>query len=161
MKKKIIISCCILISLLASLTNNEDVFLTDSKNLINVLLTILGLCFSSFSIISISIENITKKSDNKNLDKKVEKFIKSLQEDFFLIIYMIILLVVCNLLLFTDIPLIENPTNINFNIFIIKSFKRFICNFIFSISFSLSLYSFYDMINATAILIKNYNKNFK
>lgn len=160
MKNKIIIACCIIISLLASLTNNENVFLTDSKNLINVLLTIIGLCFSSFSVISISIGNIIKKSYNKKITKKIEKFISELQEDFFFIIYMIILLVISNLLLFTDIPLIKNPTNINFNVFIIKSCKYFICNFIFSISFCLSLYSFYDMIDATSILIKYSNKNF-
>lgn len=49
MKKKIIIVACILISLLSGLGINENIFLSNSKEMIGILLTILGLCFSGFS----------------------------------------------------------------------------------------------------------------
>ena len=70
MKKYIIIILCSIISIISSLTYSENVFLTDSKNLIGILLTLLGLCFTSFSFISTSINDILKKS-NKGNDKKL------------------------------------------------------------------------------------------
>ena len=51
MKKYLIIILCIIVALISLLTYNQYVFLTDSKNLINILLTLLGLCFTSFSFI--------------------------------------------------------------------------------------------------------------
>lgn len=72
MKKYLIIILCFVISLIASLAYHENVFLTDSKNLINILLTLLGLCFTSFSFISTSINDILKKSD-KNSDVDLRK----------------------------------------------------------------------------------------
>lgn len=92
MKKYLIIILCIIVSLIASLTYVENIFLTDSKNLINMLLTLLGLCFTSFSFISTSINDILKKSsknDDESLREKLNKLLDSIQKDIILILYAI------------------------------------------------------------------------
>ena len=156
MKKNFIIIFCILISSINGLFYNNDVFLMDSKNLISILLTVLGLCFSGFSFVSSSITNIIKKNNNnENLMIKSQKIITSIEEDIFLILYLIIILVISNLFLYLDIPLINNPSNINFGLFTVISIKQSIFNFIFSFSFCLSFYAFYDLIKATFNLLKN------
>ncbi len=156
MKKKVIILMCILLSFVSGLCINTDVFLTDSKSLIGILLTLLGLCFSGFSFISSSITGIIKKNNNKEkLKIKSREIIKSIEEDIFLILYLIIILIICNLVLYLDIPFVKNPINVDFDLFIIVSMKKFIFNFLSSFSFCLSFYAFYDLIKATFNLLRS------
>ena len=75
MKKKIIIVACILISLLSGLGINENIFLSNSKEMIGILLTILGLCFSGFSFMLSSITRIINNGKNKAV-LKVKKINK-------------------------------------------------------------------------------------
>lgn len=155
MKLTIVISLSILISFLSGLSSNEEIFLTDSKNLIMALLTLLGLCFSGVSYVSASISNIVK---DKKYDKEIgdisHSLMKHVEEDILLLLYLIIIIVFCNLFIFIDIPFISNPTNIDFDLFRINSLKLFFYNFVLSLSFCLSIYSFYDIIKATFKLIK-------
>lgn len=156
MKKSLIIILCVIISLIASLTYTDGIFLTDSKNLINILLTLLGLCFTSFSFISTSINDILKKSnknDDENLRVKLNKLLDSIQKDIILILYAIIVLIVINTLYYFDFPLIKNPTDVDFGLLLIPSLKNFILNFIVSFIFGLSLYSLYDLVKASFILL--------
>lgn len=162
MKKKIIIILCIVISFISALSNNQNIFLSNSKSLIEILLTILGLSFTSFSFISSSIKNILdeSKTDIKNLELFLNKMEKSIQEDILLIFHSIIILIVINTITYINIPLITNPTNIDFDLFVIKSFKMFIINFAVSFITCLSIYSFYDLMKASFMLLqKNYFKN--
>lgn len=162
MKKKLIITLSIIISFISGFSHSENVFLTDSKSLIGILLTVLGLCFSGFSFVSTSINNVILSSKyNKNLILKSKKIISSIEEDIFLILYLTILLIIINLFFYVDIPLIVNPTNVNFGIFVISSLKCFIFNFMFSLCFCLSFYAFYDLIRATFNLIKKQKKPLK
>lgn len=156
MKKRITIIFCIIISFISALTNNENIFLNDSKNLIEILLTILGLSFTSFSFMSSSIKSITRNSKrhSKELEPFLNKLEKSIQEDIFLIFYSIITLILINIITYIDIPLITNPTNINFNLFTINSVKIFIVNFSVSIVTCLSIYSFYDLMKASFKLLQ-------
>lgn len=157
MKKYLIIILCIIVSLIASLTYVENIFLTDSKNLINMLLTLLGLCFTSFSFISTSINDILKKSsknDDESLRKKLNKLLDSIQKDIILILYAIIALIIINTLYYFDFPLIKNPVGIDFGLLIIPSLKNFGLNFIVSFIFCLSLYSLYDLVKASFILLR-------
>lgn len=155
MKLTIIISLSILISFLSGLSFNEEIFLTDSKNLIMALLTLLGLCFSGVSYVSASINNIIKnKTTNNKISDISNSLMKNVEEDILLLLYLTIIIVICNLFLYIDIPFISNPTNINFDLFKINSLKIFFYNFILSLSFCLSIYSLYDIIKATFKLIK-------
>lgn len=157
MKKYLIIILCIIVSLIASLTYVENIFLTDSKNLINMLLTLLGLCFTSFSFISTSINDILKKSsknDDESLRAKLNKLLDSIQKDIILILYAIIALIIINTLYYFDFPLIKNPVGIDFGLLIIPSLKNFGLNFIVSFIFCLSLYSLYDLVKASFILLR-------
>lgn len=155
MKLTIIISLSILISFLSGLSFNEEIFLTDSKNLIMALLTLLGLCFSGVSYVSASINNIIKnKTTNNKISDISNSLMKNVEEDILLLLYLTIIIVICNLFLYIDIPFISNPTNINFDLFKINSLKTFFYNFILSLSFCLSIYSLYDIIKATFKLIK-------
>lgn len=162
-KKKLKLICiCILISTFTITINNEQAFLTNSKGLISILLTILGLCFTSFSFISSAILQIFKnsKTTNKNkLLKSVNELLENIESDIFLIFYSIIILTIINLLRFLNIPLIKDPINLDFGIINIISLKNSVFNFITSLSFCLTLYSLYDIMKASFKLIINcYNK---
>ena len=157
MKKYIIIVLCIIISLIASLTNLDSIFLTDSKNLINILLTLLGLCFTSFSFISTSINDILKKynkDNDENFREKLNKLLNSIQKDIVLILYATIILIVFNTIYYFDFPFIKNPMNVDFGLLIIPSLKSFVINFINSFIFCLSMYSLYDLVKASFILLR-------
>lgn len=156
-KKVKIISACTLISIFASISENDKIFLTNSQELVAILLTIMGLCFTSFSFISSTILKILNESKNKEeLSKIAQTLLKSIEEDIFLIFYLTIILIMINLLRFTNIPLINDQTNLNFNLFIIFSLKSSIFNFITSMILCLGIYSFYDIMKATFSLIKCY-----
>ena len=157
MKKYIIIILCSIISIISSLTYSENVFLTDSKNLIGILLTLLGLCFTSFSFISTSINDILKKSNkgnDKKLRVKLNKLLDSIQKDILLILYATIILIVFNTIYYLDFPLLKNPINVDFGLLEISSLKIFIFNFIISFIFCLSIYSLYDLVKASFILLR-------
>lgn len=157
MKKYLIISLCVIVSILASLSYSSDIFLTDSKTLIGTLLTLLGLCFTSFSFISTSINDILKKS-NKNTDEalkiRLDKLLDSIQKDILLIFYATIALIIINIFCYFDFPLLSNPRNLDFGLFVIPSLKQFSLNFLVSFIFCLSLYSLYDLIKASFILLR-------
>lgn len=157
MKKYLIIILCIIVALISSLTYNQDVFLTDSKNLINILLTLLGLCFTSFSFISTSINDILKKSDKNSDDslrKKLDKLLDSIQKDILLILYATITLIILNTIHYFNFPFLNNPLNVDFGLFVISSLKQFVLNFVISFIFNLSVYSLYDLIKAAFILLR-------
>lgn len=156
MKKVVVIIFCILISSLTILTDNNNIFLVDSKNLIGILLTVLGLCFSGISFISSSITKIIKRNENsEELLKQSRTIINSVEEDLFLIFKLIVVLVVFNLFIYIDVPFIKDQVNLDFGLFFITSLKQSICNFVFSMCVSLSFYSFYDLIKAAFNLLKN------
>ncbi len=157
MKKYLIISLCVIVSILASLSYSSDIFLTDSKSLIETLLTLLGLCFTSFSFISTSINDILKKSKkntDENLRIRLDKLLDSIQKDILLIFYATIVLIIINIFCYFDFPLLNNPRNLDFGLFVIPSLKQFSLNFLVSFIFCLSLYSLYDLIKASFILLR-------
>lgn len=157
MKKYLIVSLCVIVSILASLSYSSDIFLTDSKSLIETLSTLLGLCFTSFSFISTSINDILKKS-NKNTDEtlriRLDKLLDSIQKDILLIFYATIVLIIINIFCYFDFPLLNNPRNLDFGLFVIPSLKQFSLNFLVSFIFCISLYSLYDLIKASFILLR-------
>ena len=157
MKKCLIIILCISISLMAAMTYEDNAFLIDSKNLINMLLTLLGLCFTSFSFISLFIDGIIKKSGGKNdenFKERLNRLLDSIQKDIFLILYSTIVIIILNTCYYFDFPLIKNPTHLDFGLVTINSLKNFSLNFIISLVFCLSLYSLYDLVKASFILLR-------
>lgn len=155
-KTKIIIIVSIIISIISSTVCNNITFLTDAKSLISIMLTILGLCFTSFSFISSSILKILNMNkENKNLSKKANNILSNIEENIFFIFYSVIILAILNLINNLDIPLIKNPTNLDFGIINILSLKQSIINFISSLLFLLTLYALYDIMKASFRLIKN------
>ena len=157
MKKALIIILCIIVSILAALSFNDKIFLIDSKTLISTLLTLLGLCFTSFSFISTSINDILKKANKANdkiLKKILEQLLDSIQENILLIFFAIIILIIINVFYYFDLPFLENPRNLDFGLFIIPSLKQFSLNFLASFVFCLSLYSLYDLIMAAFSLLR-------
>ncbi len=157
MKKYLIIILSVIVSIIASFTHSENVFLVDSKSLINILLTLLGLCFTSFSFISISINDILKKCKknyNEDIKLRLKKLLDSIQKDIIFILYATIALIIINILIYFNFPFIKNPMNVDFGLFIIPSLKNFILNFFVPLIFCLSLYSLYDIIKASFILLR-------
>ena len=155
-KTKIIIIVSIIISIISSTVCNNITFLTDAKSLISIMLTILGLCFTSFSFISSSILKILNMNkENKNLSKKANNILSNIEENIFFIFYSVIILAILNLINNLDIPLIKNPTKLDFGIINILSLKQSIINFISSLLFLLTLYALHDIMKASFRLIKN------
>lgn len=157
MKKKIIIATCILISLIVSLLGDGSAFLVDSKELITILLTLLGLCFTGYTFIYSPITNILEKKNKNgdNIKNTTKKLLKSMQQDMLFIFGATLFIIGANLVLSIDFPLIENPINVNFGLFIIPSLKIFVINFVISAFACLSFFAFYDLIKATFKIFTN------
>lgn len=158
MKKIVIIAICLFTSFVVALFSKGNPFLIDVKVLIPVLLTLLGLCFTAYTFIHTPILNvINKNKENKVLlIEKQKKLLNSLEEDMLLIFYSAILIVVINLTDYLDIPLIIDPTKINFGLFTIISVKESIVNFFVSLFSMISFYAFYDIIKATFKIFRSY-----
>lgn len=153
MRKYLLISICVIISIFASLISN-NIFLTDSKNIITILLTLLGLCFTSFTFIFATLVKIKNEYNTDDMGKKIINLLNSMKEELFFIFYLSLLCIILNMFYSFDFPLIKNPTNIDFNLIIISSCKDVIFNFGFSLITCLSLYTLYDFLKATFILLK-------
>lgn len=157
MKKFIIIIFCFFVALLSSIIKDNNVFLTDSKNLINILLTLLGLCFTSYSIIISSIKDILNKDNNSsddNVKLLLNKLLDSIEKNIIFIFYITIIMIVLNTFYYVNFPFLKDPKKVDFGIFMINSFKDTFFNIIISLIFNLSLYSLYDLIKASFKLLR-------
>ena len=84
----------------------------------------------------------------------MNKLLDSIQKDILLILYATIILIVFNTIYYLDFPLLKNPINVDFGLLEISSLKIFILNFIISFIFCLSIYSLYDLVKASFILLR-------
>ena len=147
-KSIIIVVFCALLALLAVINKNEEIFLLDSKNLINILLTLLGLCFTSFGFIESSINSI--------LNKKIKKLVEEIRSNIVFIFKTIIILIVINTVKNLDFPFLRDICDLNLKIFTVHSLKHFIMNFISTFFFNLSVGCLYDLLDAMFIILKEH-----
>ena len=159
--KSIIIEVlCALLALLAVINKNEEIFLLDSKNLINILLTLLGLCFTSFGFIESSINSILNKGiDGRKrilLNKKIKKLVEEIRSNIVFIFKTIIILILINTVKNLDFPFLCDICDLNLKIYTVHSLKHFIMNFISTFFFNLSVGCLYDLLDAMFIILKEH-----
>ena len=148
---KIIISS-VIISLVIGIFNVETVF-NDCSTMIQILLGLLGLCLTSYTFVLIPIKNIVK--GDKEKKGLVSNLLKEYKDNMLLVFVTCILLIFVDLICSIDFPLISNPTNIDFGLFKINSFKMFFKLVLEDFLCILSLYSFYDIMQSIFILVNS------
>lgn len=156
MKKRIIIICIILSSVIFAFTNNS--FIVSAKDIIPFLFTLLGLCLTAYTFIYSPITEILKKNNKINdidKNKSLDRLLKSFEEDMLCIFFLTITIICIDFIKNFDIPLMKDTTNINLEIISIISLKKFIVNFIIALSASLSFYALYDLIKATFKILRS------
>lgn len=156
MKKKIIIICIVLSSVIFAFTDNS--FIVSARDIIPFLFTLLGLCLTAYTFIYSPITEILKKNDKSNnieKNKRLNRLLKSFEEDMLCIFFLTITIICIDFIKSLDIPLIKDITNINLRIISIISLKKFIVNFIISLSASLSFYALYDLMKATFKILRS------
>lgn len=159
MKKSIIITSIIICSFIFAIA--ENAFIVSAKDLIPFLFTILGLCLTAYTFIYSPITNIigNNNKNNKKLIEKLDKLLKSFEDDMLCIFFLTIGIIVIDFLKKIDIPILEDINDIDLKIFQIKSIKHFITNILISLAANFAIYAVYDLIQATfKILRKSFNK---
>ena len=151
---------CAVLAFFAAINKNEDIFLLDSKNLINILLTLLGLCLTSLGFIESSINNMLSKiSDNtkrKNKNRNTKILIQEIRSDIVYIFKAIIILMIINTFLNIDIPFVSDFYNLNLKVFTIYSAKHFFFNFIIALCFNIAVGCLYDLMEAMFMLLQTH-----
>lgn len=153
MMRKIVI---FIISIMAFILNilNVNTILNDSRQIIQVLLSILGLALTSYTFIFMPIQSSLSKSYDSKIDL-VKNLLQEYKEDMLFIFWSCISLIIIEGIMSINFPLIENPRNIDFGIFEISSLKSVIFLTIQYVICILSIYSFYDLIKATFVIVEH------
>lgn len=153
MTKKIMIFIISIIALILNILKVNTI-LNDSKQIIQVMLSILGLALTSYTFIFMPIQSSLSKSYDAKIDS-VKKLLQEYKEDMLFIFWSCIGLIIIEAIMSINFPLIENPRDIDFGIFKISSFKSVFFLTIQYIICTLSIYSFYDLIKATFIIVEH------
>lgn len=153
MKKNIIILIIIICSILFALTS--DAFIVTAKDLIPFLFTILALSLTAYTFIYSPISQILeKKGEDKKIINKLEKLLKSFEEDMLLVFFLAIVIIFVDFVKCFDITIFKDINNIDLKIVQIKSLKCFITNFFIALSANFSFYAIYDLIQATFKILR-------
>lgn len=151
MKKFLIYFTMLSLSILFTICTNNNI--TNNAELaIQILLTLLGLCITSYTFICTPISNAVSK--NKNLKESATNLLSKLEEDMKTIFLISLIIIVVSIMKNTDFAFIKNPIELDFGLFVIKSLKIFIVNTILSFCFLLGLSGFYDFTRASFKITK-------
>ncbi len=151
----------ILITTIVSLiigTFNKEIVFNESNTMIQILLSLLGLCLTSYTFILVPIQSITAESNNKK--EAIHNLLREYKDNMLFIFMSCILLIGINLLYKLNFPLISDPT-MDFNLFKIYSLKTFLKMVLEDFLCIMSLYSFYDIMQSIFIIVNKctINKN--
>lgn len=150
--KKLLKYCGIILLSLTFTIFSEDNITNNAELVIQILLTLLGLCITSYTFVCTPISEAVSK--NKNLNKSAINLINKLEEDMKVVFYITLIIIISTIMKNIDFILVKNPCGINFGIFVIRSFKHFLFNTIISACFILGLAGFYDFIVASFKITK-------
>ena len=157
MKKNIIIIIfTILFSIYVGLSD-VDFILNDSHLMIQIILTLLALSFTSYTLIFSPLSRINKK---RNINKSIIiTFLKKIESSIKYIFYFSMILIAANFIINYDIPFIRNPLNIDFGIVVIKSLKKSIINIIVVLCSLNSIELFFDIMISSFTILKGSIEN--
>lgn len=128
-----------------NITNNAEL-------VIQILLTLLGLCMTSYVFICSPISDVVTK--NKDLKSSAINLLNKLEEDMKIIFYITLIIIFLTIIKDTNFMFIKNPCELDFGVFVIKSFKHFLFNTSISFCFILGLAGFYDFVIASFKITK-------
>lgn len=151
MKKKLIYLFILLSSIIFTICTNDNIT-NNSELVIQILLTLLGLCITSYIFICSPISDVVSK--NRDLKSSAINLLNKLEEDMKIIFYITLIIIFVTIMKNTNFIFIKNPCELNFGIFVIKSFKHFLFNTSISFCFILGLAGFYDFIIASFKITK-------
>lgn len=128
-----------------NITNNAEL-------VIQILLTLLGLCITSYIFICSPISDAVSK--NEKLRGSAISLINKLEEDMKVTFFITLIIIFSAVMKNINFVFIKNPSQIDFGIFVIKSFKDFFFNTVITFCFVLGLAGFYDFIIASFKITK-------
>lgn len=154
-KKVFFISICIVTSIFSA-NIKKEIFIINSNQLLPLLFTLLGLCITAYTFIYSPIIDFLKDKYDAQINIKIEKLLNSFEDDMLLIFRLAILIIILDILINIDIPIVKDTEILQFNI---ESLKKWLYNFFMALSAMLSFYALYDLIKATfKILKKSFEK---
>ena len=151
MKKIYIYLIILILSICFSICNNNNIT-NNSELIIPIILTLLGLCLTSYIFICSPIGSTVSK--NKKLKNSAINLLSKLEEDIKTIFFISLIIILLTIMKDINFVFIKDPLEIDFGLFVIKSFKLFILNSMISYFFMLSLVGFYDFIIASFKITK-------
>ena len=151
MKKEFKILIAIILSILFTIISSDNI--TNNIELtIQILMTLLGLCITSYVFICSPISERLSICNKKDRDIGL-KMINELEDDMKKIFLFSVLIIIVSIIQNIDYPLIKDVCIYN-DLINIESIKMIIFNSILSCSFLLGMLGFYDFIYASFVIIK-------
>ena len=158
MKKTAIILLTILFSIYVGI-NSVDFILTDATLMIQLIFTVLGLSFTSYTFIFSPLSKIYKKYNENNIKNKLVKLLFEIESNLKSLLLFSVIIVICHFILNHDIPLIVEPGIIDFGLFKIFALKNMIFYTIICFSSIFSLLTFYDIMSASFTILRGTLEN--
>ena len=151
MKKVIIYFLNLVLSFIIAMCTDNSIT-SNAELTVQILLTLLGLCITTYVFICSPISKAASKKIE--LKKEAVNLLKKLEDDMKAIFYITLIIIITSILKSTDFVLLKDPINLDFGLFIIKSFKLLTLNTVLTFSFNLGMLGFYDFISAIFKLTK-------
>ena len=153
MKQKIIIILSIVVSFFINVFNAQSI-MNNAEIMIQILFSILGLALTVYSLIFVPLQNKLS-TDEETRKDLIRKILKEYQDDLQLIFWACVIIIIIEIILSINFPFIKNPQNIDFGLFCINSLKHVMFKTIQCVLVILSIYSLYDLMKATFILLEH------
>lgn len=153
MKKYLYITLLLIFSFIIGI-NNTDIILTNSREILILNFTLLGLSLTAYTFIFTPLQNIINDKENNKLIKLIENVLNNYEENMKYMFYICIAMIVLEYINNTNFIFIKNPQNIDFGIVMIKSLKETIIDSSISFLAMLSFMSFFDIMKATFIIVR-------
>lgn len=151
MKKILIYLGMVFLSIIFTICTNDNIT-NNAELVLQILLTLLGLCITSYVFICSPISEVASK--NKQLKRDAINLVSKLEEDMKGMFYITLVIIFVTIMGNTDLVFIKNPCEMDFGIFVIKSFKHFLINASITFCFMLGMAGFYDFIVASFKITK-------
>ena len=151
MKKEFKIFIAIILSIVFTIISTDNI--TNNYELtIQILMTLLGLCITSYVFVCSPISERLSICNKKDRDIGL-RMINELEDDMKKIFKFSVLIIIVSIIQNIDYPLIKDVSIYN-DLINIESIKMIIFNSMLSCSFILGMMGFYDFIYASFVIIK-------
>lgn len=158
MKKYIYLCLLLFISLIVSI-NSLDVFITNTEQIIQILLNLIAISLASYTFLFSPLSILINKKNSVKLKGLLDKLLNEFEINIKIIFLSLVVIIFFNIFENLNIPFFKDPKNIDFGLFCINSLKETICNLIISFCTLVSIYSFYDISKATFLILRGTLEN--